>query len=111
MNARATQICHMQLGTDRDLLAPLRAVLSGEAPRQTVPVTEGDVIALFPQEWLRDSTSKFLSTGYHDVPWDEPALLRECLTDTIEFRTWSRLSKAARATKAWLAGTSRHAPE
>ena len=108
MNARATKICHMQLGTDRDLLAPLRAILSGEAPRETVPLTKGDVIALFPQERLRYSTSKFLSSGYHDIPWAEPDLLRECLTDTIEFRAWSRLSKAARARKAWLAGTSRH---
>ena len=63
MNPRATQVCHIQLGTDRDLLAPLRAVLSGEAPRQTVPVTERDVNTLFPQEWLSDSTSKVPEYG------------------------------------------------
>ena len=99
LNPRATQICHLSLGTGRDLLGPLRAVLSGEPLRRTVPVTERDVIALFPQEWLRDSTSAFLRTAYHDVPWDEPDLLRRCLTETIEVRAWARLSHAARITR------------
>ena len=107
MNPRATQICHLSLGTRRDLLGPLRAVLAGEPLRPTVPVTDSDVIALFPQEWLRDSRSAFLRTAYHDVPWDEPGLLRRCLTETIEFRVWCRLSAAARATRVWLAGASR----
>ena len=108
MNPRATQICHLPLGMDRDLLRPLRAVLAGEPLlRPAVPVTENDVIALFPQEWLRDSQSAFLTTAYHDVPWEEPDLLRRCLTETIEFRAWCRLSAAARATRAWLADAKR----
>jgi hypothetical protein len=32
-------------------------------------------IALFPQEWLRDPKSPHLASAYHDVPWDDPALL------------------------------------
>jgi hypothetical protein len=108
MNARATQTCHLQLGPGRDLLSPLRAVLSGEPLGQTRPMTGNDVIALFPQEWLRDPGSKFMSIAYHDIPWDEPDLLRECLTHTIEVRAWSRLSAVSRATRSWLAGTSRN---
>ena len=33
--------------------------------------------ALFPQEWLRDPQSKYLTTNaLHDVPWDDPQLLK-----------------------------------
>jgi hypothetical protein len=102
MNPRATQVCHLSLGTGRDLLGPLRAVLSGEPLRRTGPVTERDVIALFPQEWRRDSTSAFLRTAYHDVPWNEPDLLRRCLTEPVQVRAWTRLSDAARTTSTWL---------
>ncbi len=86
MNARATQICHLQLGNDRDLVPALRTMLAGEGLRRAVPVTENDVTAFFPQEWLGDSTSRFLTTAHHDVPWDEAGLLRECLTDMIVLR-------------------------
>lgn len=34
------------------------------------------VVALFPNEWLRDAQSSYLSNAYHDVPWDDPPLLR-----------------------------------
>jgi hypothetical protein len=64
-----------------------------------VPVTERDVIALFTQEWLGDSTSAFLRTAYRDVSWDEPNLLRRYVTETIEVRAWARLSDAAIAAR------------
>ena len=101
MNPRATQICHLPLDTGGDLLGPLRAIFSGEPLQQTVPVTDRDVIALFPQEWLRDPTSEFLRTAYHDVRWDEPELLRRCVRETIEVRVWTRLAVAARAARGW----------
>ena len=53
---------------DGSRFVPLRAVLSGEPLRRTVPVTERDVIALFPQEWRRDSTSAFLRTATMTSP-------------------------------------------
>jgi hypothetical protein len=42
-------------------------------------VTESDTIALFPQEWMRDPASEYLTSGYHDVPWEEPELIRACV--------------------------------
>jgi hypothetical protein len=75
MNPRATQTCHLPLGPGKDLPAALWSALTGEAPREGNYVARNDVIALFPQEWQRDSASQFLSTAYHDVPWDEPALM------------------------------------
>ncbi len=80
INPRATQVGHLPLGPGRDLPAALYSALSG-APLHAAPkVTENDTIALFPQEWLRDPASPFLSSGYHDVPWEEPELLRACVS-------------------------------
>jgi biotin carboxylase len=92
LNPRAPQVGHLPLGPGRDLPAALRAVLSGEPIRPTPPVTEADVIALFPQEWMRDAESPFLQTAYHDVPWEEPDLLRACVVEPIAVRAWSALS-------------------
>ena len=36
---------------------------------------EHEYVALFPQEWQRDPSSKFLATAFHDVPWEDPAVL------------------------------------
>ncbi len=41
-------------------------VLKGEYGRLDYPET----VALFPNEWLRDPHSQYLTQGYHDVPWD-----------------------------------------
>ncbi len=80
INPRATQVGHLPLGPGRDLPAALYSALSGTPLRTAPKVTENDTIALFPQEWLRDPASMFLTSGYHDVPWDEPELLRACVS-------------------------------
>ena len=65
------------------------------APR----VTEKDTIALFPQEWIRDPESAFLRSGYHDVPWEEPELLHDCVNNWQKQSAWySRARKQASAT-------------
>jgi hypothetical protein len=79
INPRATQVGHLALGPGRDLPAALYAAVSGEAVHAVPRVTENDTIALFPQEWMRDPDSEFLRSAYHDVPWEEPELLRACL--------------------------------
>jgi formate-dependent phosphoribosylglycinamide formyltransferase (GAR transformylase) len=79
INPRATQIGHLALGQSRDLPAALYSALSGEPVHAAPKVTENDTITLFPQEWMRDPASSFLVSGYHDVPWEEPELLRACV--------------------------------
>jgi hypothetical protein len=81
MNPRATQIGHLSLGVDRDLPAAIRAALTGERVSARPRQTDQEVIALFPQEWLRNPASPFLRTAYHDVPWDEPDLIRSCIAE------------------------------
>jgi hypothetical protein len=79
MNPRSTQICHMPLGAGRDLPAALHAILTGESLHEAPSVTDGDIIALFPQEWQQNPASEFLHTAYHDVPWSETELVRACI--------------------------------
>jgi Carbamoyl-phosphate synthase L chain, ATP binding domain len=79
INPRATQVGHLALGPGRDLPAALYSAISGEPFQAAKKVTENDTITLFPQEWTRDPASPFLTSGYHDVPWEEPELLRACV--------------------------------
>lgn len=79
INPRATQVGHLTLGAGRDIPAALHSAVSGQAVRPAAKVTNDDTIALFPQEWLRDPSSAFLQSAYHDVPWDKPDLIRACV--------------------------------
>jgi hypothetical protein len=97
MNPRATQVGHLNLGSGRDLAGALAAVLTEKTiPRTVCNLNPGDTIALFPQEWVREPTSPFLAAGYHDVPWDNPDLLRACLHDDMRYKLWSILSSLVR---------------
>lgn len=75
MNPRPTQLTHLTLGEGRDLVAAYVRALLGLAVDDRPAATDLDTVALFPQEWQRDPTSEFLTTAYHDVPWDCPALI------------------------------------
>jgi hypothetical protein len=79
MNPRVTQAGHLTLGAGRDIPAALYGTLTGELVRPAPILTDNDTIAYFPQEWLRDPASSFLKSAYHDVPWDEPDLVRACV--------------------------------
>jgi hypothetical protein len=39
-------------------------------------LTQARQIALFPQEWRRAPDSPWLNNAFHDVPWDDPAVLQ-----------------------------------
>jgi len=98
-NPRATQICHLRLGPGRDMPASLYAFVTGEPLGEDPGVTNRDVIALFPQAWVQNPDSEYLQSGYHDVPWDEPDLVRACMKLRMNrwhsyanwVRFWSRL--------------------
>ena len=98
VNPRSTQVGHLSLGAGRDLPAALYAALSGKTVQPSPKVTEKDTVALFPQEWIRDSESPFLRTAYHDVPWEEPELVRDCVSNRKKQSSWySRDRKQASA--------------
>ena len=76
MNARATPTMHLAL--DQDLPAALLTA-AGLSARARPAVTDAREIALFPREWLRDSASPWLAKAFHDVPWDDPDVVRACV--------------------------------
>ncbi|MGD0892949.1 MAG: ATP-grasp domain-containing protein [Terracidiphilus sp.] len=88
MNPRATQTCHLPLGTAHNLPSALIACAAGEAKPESASVTERDVIALFPLEWQNDPASQFLRSGYHDVPWEEPKLVQACVKSRMRNGGW-----------------------
>jgi len=61
-----------------DTAGAYMAALTNKEPPSVEPVT--DTIALFPQEWNRDPQSPFLRTAWHDVPWNDPPLLKYFVT-------------------------------
>ena len=90
INPRTTQVGHLALGLRRDLPAALYAALAENNLQAAPKITENDTIALFPHEWMRDPKSEFLQSGYHDVPWEEPALVRDCIRKSQTQRAWYR---------------------
>jgi hypothetical protein len=78
MNARATPTSHLALTTD----LPAALLTAARLPaRPRPPVTDKREIALFPREWLRDPASRWLQIAWHDVPWDDPALVKACAAE------------------------------
>lgn len=88
INPRPTQVGHLRLGPGRDLPAALRSAVSGGRVLESTKVTDNDTIAFFPQEWQRNPESIFLRSGYHDVPWQEPELLRACVRKQRRWSAW-----------------------
>jgi len=88
MNPRATPTCHLPLGPGRDLAAALVTRLTGSPPPMPTPPIAHEVIAIFPGEWERDPASAHLRADYHDVPWDEPDLVRDCIGRPWSERGW-----------------------
>jgi len=79
MNSRPTQLAHLALGAGKDLVtAYMRTVLGRDVPDRA-SVTESSLIALYPQELVRDPQSSVLTAAYHDVPWESPELIRYSL--------------------------------
>jgi hypothetical protein len=83
VNPRSTPLCHLALGPGRDPIGALVARLAempAPGPAPDCPSATGNpIIAFFPQAWLADPGSALLRIGHHDVPWDDPALVRELL--------------------------------
>ncbi len=80
-NPRPTPVSHLGSVTGVDLFKALYCAMAGEKYKQG---QSGDFeersIALFPRELARDNESPYLYNAYHDVPWDEPELVKYFLS-------------------------------
>jgi predicted ATP-grasp superfamily ATP-dependent carboligase len=93
LNPRPTQVGHLTLGRGHDLPAALYAAVTGAETEEAPTVTDNDTIALFPQEWTRNPQSVFLHSAYHDIPWEEPELVR---AGALGNRSWASWYKGRR---------------
>jgi predicted ATP-grasp superfamily ATP-dependent carboligase len=78
INPRATPTTHLRTSAG-SLACALRAVLVGGSDPLEPLYMNGDTIALFPQERLRDPESDFLRSARDDIPWNEPGFMQACL--------------------------------
>ena len=94
LNPRSTQLGHLNLSSHGDLAGVMAAKLRNENP---IPIAlehriQEDTIAFFPHAFKSNPTSDYLTQGFHDVPWEEPELVRELVRDSWPDRQWlSRL--------------------
>ena len=111
MNARATPLCHLSFGVGRDPVGGLAEIAGLPGASAPPSVTDRDVIAYFPQAWHTAPQDRSLRDGFHDVPWEDPALLQELLRRPWPDRGWlatlRRLFPQPRADEGTLLITNR----
>ncbi len=78
-NPRPSPIFHLGKTIGIDLAQAMFAGLANQRYAALPRLNEHQPIALFPQEWLRDPHSAYLKSPFHDIPWDDPLLLRAYL--------------------------------
>ncbi len=78
INPRATQGGSLPFGAGRDLPSALAASIAGRSVDAREAIDK-DVVVFFPREWQRDPASPYLKSGYHDVPWNDPAIVSAIL--------------------------------
>src|SRR5579859_4735026 len=82
LNPRCTQLGHLRLPGQGDLAGAMSAKLASRETQEPQDCIEAETVAFFPQTFNWNPQSAYLRRGYHDVPWEEPALLRELLRDS-----------------------------
>jgi biotin carboxylase len=96
INPRATQTCHIPLGANHDLVSALCAAMTGET-LEPISITEQEEIALFPLAWQSSQPHVSLQSAFHDIPWEEPNLVRagEAETQLLSHAKWMQLCMRA----------------
>jgi predicted ATP-grasp superfamily ATP-dependent carboligase len=81
INRRVTNGVQMGGLVGVDLCSALAAALDHDVYKGQVDIPAGEeqLIAEFPQEWLRDPASPYLRAARTDVPWDDLGLLQAML--------------------------------
>jgi glutathione synthase/RimK-type ligase-like ATP-grasp enzyme len=91
MNARVTPICHFSLADGTNLVGSLYTQMTGlRTPSRLAQINRG-LIALFPGEIVRSPSSEYLQSCHHDVPWNEPEVIRSVLNQALQTRILRRL--------------------
>jgi len=80
-NPRPTPVSPFGKYVGSDLCQALLAGLTAQS--YSPPTLQERTIVLFPQEWLRDPQSAYLSAAEHDIPWDDPELMRSYILNVF----------------------------
>lgn len=86
INPRVMPTGHFDEHFGVDLTGAFLAGIRG-APPPPVHEPLNRYVALFPNEWMRDPDSVFLRTGFHDVPWHDPAVLAAMIDKALVIRS------------------------
>jgi len=78
LNPRCTQLGHLNLLSGGSLAGALASKLTGGAVA-SVGMKERRAIVFFPQAVKLNPENPYLHRGFHDVPWDEPELVKDLL--------------------------------
>jgi glutathione synthase/RimK-type ligase-like ATP-grasp enzyme len=93
MNPRVTQTCHFLLADGTNLAGSLYTQMNRQPPPVRLAPIHRDLIALFPNEILRCPSSNYLQSCQHDVPWEEPELVRSVLNEALRIGIRKRARK------------------
>jgi predicted ATP-grasp superfamily ATP-dependent carboligase len=75
-NIRPVPICHLGKRLGADMCKALVEYLENGTCENEQVIKSDFIIALFPNEYQRDANSSYLREHYHDVPLDEPKLIK-----------------------------------
>ena len=88
LNARCTQLGHLVLPAQGDLIGMLCNQLGAPGVSAAESPIDREIIAFFPQSLAWNPDSPYMQQCHHDVPWSEPALVRELLLVPWAERRW-----------------------
>lgn len=88
LNARCTQLGHLLLPAQGDLVGLLCTQLGAPGVSVAESPIDREVIAFFPQSLAWNPDSPYMQQCHHDIPWSEPALVRELLLAPWAERRW-----------------------
>ena len=86
-NARPTQTTHLGSLAGSDLCRAMACALEGRPYEGVFGRSSGKTVALFPAEWERDASSRYLTAAHHDVPWSERRMVAAILNITPQLNS------------------------
>jgi glutathione synthase/RimK-type ligase-like ATP-grasp enzyme len=93
MNPRVTPICHFSLTDGTNLAGSLYMQMTGLRSLSSLAPINCGLIALFPNEIVRSPFGEHLQFCQHDVPWNEPEVVRIVLDEALRTGVLKRVRR------------------
>ncbi len=88
LNPRCTQLGHLVLPGQGDLVGAFCRCLGSKTAYASDPPIDEKTVAFFPQAVAWNFDSPYFAQSHQDIPWQEPALVRELLRESWPERRW-----------------------